>query len=75
MGKLTGLLSVSDVAKRLEVPERTVSDWCKSGLLAATKFGRAYLIDAASLKKFKRPPRGNPLLRKAKPKRKAKAKR
>jgi excisionase family DNA binding protein len=57
------LLTVEDVAQRLEVSERTVRKWCQDGTLknAWKPTPRsAWLIPALALKHFKPPKRGRP---------------
>ncbi len=58
-------LTVTDVAKQLQVSEDTVRRWLKSGKLVGLKFGKDWRIDPDDLKAFlaqsrKQPPDTSP---------------
>lgn len=60
------MLTTSQVAERYGVTRWQVTRWISTGLLAATKYGRDWLIDEAALETFQRPRKtGRP--RKGKP--------
>jgi len=54
------LLTVAQVAERLNVTSRTVRNWCANETLPATKFGHIWMIDVAELEEFEPPVKGRP---------------
>lgn len=59
-----GLLTLQDVAGRLECSLSAVQKWTAAGLLPVVVAGsgpkRTFLVREKDLKSFKRPPRGRP---------------
>lgn len=49
---IPALLTPSDVADRLQVPRKTVLQWCRVGALPASKLGRHWRISASDLEAF-----------------------
>ncbi len=52
MNSETLLLTPTDVAKRLQVSERTVTQWLRKGLLRGYKIGKEWRISADDLGTF-----------------------
>lgn len=48
------LYTTAEVAELLNVTARTVSTWCKDGLLPAAKVGRQHLISHSDLNEYVR---------------------
>jgi len=46
------LLTVRDVADRLRVTRKTITRWCRSGTLPATRAGREYRIRPQALRDY-----------------------
>ena len=46
------LLSVRDVATYLNVPPKTIHEWCRKDLLPGIKLGRFWRFDPEEIRKF-----------------------
>jgi predicted site-specific integrase-resolvase len=58
---MDSLLSIADVAKRLDADETTVRLWCRQGYFPnARQMGRAWIIPEGDLKSFAPPKMGRP---------------
>ncbi|MCF2152337.1 helix-turn-helix domain-containing protein [Desmonostoc muscorum LEGE 12446] len=54
------LLSVSEVAKELEITRQRVHDLIKNGQIIAHKLGRFYYIEEAEMQRYRDKPVGKP---------------
>ena len=64
MDVIPGYVTAQEVADTLGVDHSQVCRYCSSGRLPAKKLGSQWLIRREDVKKFKRPPIGNPNFRK-----------
>lgn len=53
-------LNTDEVADRVKCHRKTVTVWCKTGVLPGEKVGRDWLIPLTALDGFKPPRRGRP---------------
>jgi len=65
MAVLKGFLTVKEVAARMGLDRTRITRLIGQGRLKAVRVGRTFLVDAGSVRRFKRRPPGRP--RKAKP--------
>lgn len=61
---IPGYLTTDEAAERIGVDASQVRRYCLAGLLDARKAGNRWMIPAKQVRKFKRPPVGNPNFRK-----------
>lgn len=57
---IPGYYTIQEAAPKLRRSEATVTRYCQAGKLSAIFTGVQWLIEQASLEKFKEPRRGNP---------------
>lgn len=62
VSSIPGYLSADEAAKIIGVDHSQVCRYCQDGRLPARKIGNYWMIREADVKKFKRPPIGNPNL-------------
>lgn len=60
VSSIPGYLTAYEVAEILEVDHSQVCRYCADGKLSARKIGNQWMIREADVRKFKRPPVGNP---------------
>lgn len=53
----TGMLTTKQAAAILGIAARTVKDYCRTGRLTATKYGRDWLIDQRNLDAYRQSPK------------------
>lgn len=62
MSTVPGYASAAEAAEYLDIDHSQVCRYCTDGRLPAIKVGNQWLIKNADLRKFQKPPRGNPNL-------------
>lgn len=62
MSSIPGYLTISEAAEVIGVDGSQVRRYCIDGKLPAVKVGKSWLIKREDVKKFDRPPMGNPNL-------------
>lgn len=62
MSAIPGYVTATEAAVIIGVDRSQVCRYCKDGTLEAKKVGNYWMIKESAVKKFKRPPMGNPQL-------------
>lgn len=62
MSSIKGYLTITEAADLIGVDGSQVRRYCLRGILPAVKIGRAWLIKDCDVRRFERPPVGNPNL-------------